>query len=472
MVVITIKKHEKEILQAQLDSEKAVLKELEKHYKQALTDIDEKLAALLGRQDADMQHVIFQVQYQKALKAQVEGILNQLHANEFETISEYLTACYEEGFLGTLYSLQKQGVPLAFPIDQRQVVEAVQTESKISEGLYTRLGKDVKKLKKDISSEITRGISSSMTYGEISRNLDSKAQIGMNRAMRITRTEGGRISNKAAMDTMQKAQKAGADVVKKWSSTLDGATRPSHSRLDGQIREVDKPFSNGLMYPSDPAGPASEIINCRCKAQEVARWALDADETKYLGDTDGMTDDQLRPLANKLNISVDELRKYKNQIIPVKASSYEDFRRQYNQIWNATTVPDKAKDFEEYKEKYKKAVDNKKESGIMKSFNIGKSIGSAAKNYPVRMPGSKQHVKIAEGQSIEGTVFAGFGTDKEIRDKRKIEAIYKLPASKLQKVSGKGFVIVDGKQRKAELHWYEADGEKADFKIKRFLDED
>lgn len=329
----TIKQHEKELLQRQLDSEKGVLRELERHYKKAIEDIDERIAVLLGRQDADLQHVIFQVEYQKQLKTQVQAILEQLQASEFDTISEYLSKCYEEGFVGSLYSIQKQGVPVVFPVDQRQVVEAVQLDSKISEGLYTRLGKDVKELKKTISSEITRGISTAMSYSEIARNVNNASQIGLNRAKRIARTEGGRIQNKAAMDTMRKARAIGADVVKRWSAALDARTRDSHARIDGEVKEVEEKFSNGLMYPKDPSGGASEVVNCRCKVQEIARWALDDEETKHLGNTDDMTDEQLEPIANKLNISVDELRGYSGQIIPVKAKNYDDFKRQYDKIW-------------------------------------------------------------------------------------------------------------------------------------------
>jgi len=61
---------------------------------------------------------------------------------------------------------------------------------------------------------------------------------------------------------------------------------------------------------------------------------LDEDETKYLGKIDDMKDDELQPMADKLHISVSELRSYSGQIIPVKAKSYEDFKRQYNQIWH------------------------------------------------------------------------------------------------------------------------------------------
>lgn len=330
----TIKKYEKEILQSQLNDEKAVLKQLEQNYQQAIKDIDEKVAALLGRADADMQHVIYQVEYQRQLKTQVQSILEQLQANEFETISEYLTQCYEEGFMGSLYSMQQQGVPLAFPINQKQIVMAIQTDSKISEGLYTRLGKDIGELKKNISSEIARGISTSASYAQIAKNLDRQAQIGLNRAMRITRTEGGRIQNKAAMDTMVKAKEMGADVVKRWSAALDARTRDSHARIDGEVKEIEEKFSNGLMYPKDPSGSASEVVNCRCKVQERARWALSANQTKMLGDVSKMSDEQKEAIASKLGIPVKDLDKYSGQIVPINAKNYADFKKQYKGIWN------------------------------------------------------------------------------------------------------------------------------------------
>ena len=67
---------------------------------------------------------------------------------------------------------------------------------------------------------------------------------------------------------------AGADVVKQWDATLDGLTRESHVAVDGEIRELDEPFSNGLMFPGDPSGGAAEVINCRCAYLQRARWAV------------------------------------------------------------------------------------------------------------------------------------------------------------------------------------------------------
>lgn len=127
--------------------------------------------------------------------------------------------------------------------------------------------------------------------------------------------------------------------------------------------------------------------------------------------------------------------------------------------------------FSTFLKNYTKAIDNNSKYGIIKSFEIGRSVGAATKNYPVKMPDSKQHVKLAEDQKVEGTAFAGKGTKKEIRDKFRLESFYKIPADEWQKVSGVGYVMVDGKPRKAELHWYEADGEIVEMKVKRFYEE-
>ena len=109
--------------------------------------------------------------------------------------------------------------------------------------------------------------------------------------------------------------------------------------------------------------------------------------------------------------------------------------------------------------------------GIIKALDVGKSVGAAAKRYSVRMPNSRDHARLASGKSIHGVTFAGKGTKSEIRERFRLEVDYKRPADSFEKVSGKGYVIVDGKERHAELHWYESNNEIFEIKVKRFLDE-
>lgn len=273
-------KHEKELLQAQLDKEKAILEELEQEYEAALEQIEEKIAVL--QSDKLTQSRIYQLQYQQALKAQTEAILEKFHADEYTTIQQYLSDSYSDGFIGTMYSLHKQGVPIILPIDKKAAVKAILTDSKIKGTLYAALGIGVKAMKKSIRQEITRGIASGLSYSEMVRNLRNATKAPMANARTIVRTEAGRIQESACMDAMVEAKKKGADILKQWCAVLDSHTRHSHQKVDGELREVNKKFSNGLLYPKDPGGSAGEVINCRCTTQQRARWALDEDELERL----------------------------------------------------------------------------------------------------------------------------------------------------------------------------------------------
>lgn len=236
-----------------------------------------------------LQSKVYQKQYQQALQKQVDGILGTMQEEAFTTVSDYLDKCYEDGFIGTMYDLQGQGIPLIMPLDQEAMVRAVQLDSKISGGLYKRMGEDVATLKKHITNEISRGISTGMSYQQIAQQLSFK-MVGtgyktggaLARAMTIARTEGHRIQVQGGMDACYKAKEKGADVVKQWDSTLDAKTRDSHVSVDGEVRELDDKFSNGLMFPGDPAGGAAQVVNCRCALLQRARWAMDEDELKTL----------------------------------------------------------------------------------------------------------------------------------------------------------------------------------------------
>ena len=316
-------REQKEVQQTFLDSEKAVLKRLEANYKEALTDINAKIASLQSRDDADLQHVIYQVEYQKALKVQVQTVLDQLHNNNFETVSEYLTESYEEGFVGTMYDLQGQGIPLVFPIDQKQVTIAIQHETKLSEDLYTRLGKDTKLLSKQIATEISRGIVNAAMYSEIARNIAAYAGISKNKAMRIARTEAHRIQCKATADAQWKAKEKGADVVKQWDASLDDKTRDTHRQLDGQIRELDEVFEvqgKKAMMPGGFGDPA-EDCNCRCALLQRARWALGNDYTKWSPDAPVLISDDGT-----------------TQFVKVDAKSFTEFKGIYKDIAGQMTM--------------------------------------------------------------------------------------------------------------------------------------
>lgn len=329
-------KYEREVARSQLESERKVLEELEKIYSQAAADITKRLEITNGKIEimlseidkADektlsvLQSQIYQRDFQKNIKKQLDFILESLNDNQYPKIYDYLKKSYDNGFIGTLYSLNMSGIPVNIPIDPVIVARAIHIESKLSKKLYESLGEDVEILKKRVTNSISRGIASGMHYSEISLNIANNSKSGVNNAMRIVRTEGGRIYSNTAIECGKAAkEKTGADLIKQWDSTLDGSTREHHRQLDGQVRELEEDFEVGNRKTSAPLhfGIPGEDINCRCISLIKPRWDVDSRFTKRDNETG-------------------ELMEFAD-----------------------------IKSYEEFKKKYWKVVDNSSRSGIIKS---------------------------------------------------------------------------------------------------------
>ncbi len=87
------------------------------------------------------------------------------------------------------------------------------------------------------------------------------------RAARIARTEMIGASNAAIEAQAQDMADSGETVYRQWWATRDQRTRPAHRVAHGQTVPYGSPFRVGgadMRFPGDPAGPASQVINCRC----------------------------------------------------------------------------------------------------------------------------------------------------------------------------------------------------------------
>lgn len=321
-----------------LKREDDAIRALERQYRHALHSINEKIR--LYQADEQTISRVHHLNFQKQLKSQIEAELEKLHSGAYTTIQQYLDDTYTDSYIGNMYDLAGQGVPVIAPIDKNAATKAVTTDSKLSTDLYNSLGVDLRTLKKSVRNEITRGISSGMVYSDIARNIAGATAIPLNRAKTIVRTEGHRIQEASRHDACIAAKAKGAEIVRQWEAKLDNKTRLTHRQLDGQIVEVDQPFTvNGkeAMYPGDFGDPA-EDCNCRCMALPRARKAL-------------MNPDELKRMQERA----------------------------------AFFGLDKTQDFEGFKEKYMKAAEtlkNQGESGIIKTDKqFGKKIGKHAVDY-------------------------------------------------------------------------------------------
>jgi len=385
-------KRQKEVLEVCLEDEKEVLGQLKANYTDALADIKLKIKNL--QSNPLTQSKIYQIEYQQSLEKQISGILDILNGNNFATISGYLEKSYSRGFIGNMYDLQGQGVPLTIPIDENQVVKCV---SRTADGykLSDKLGGNTEKLKKQVKAHIQRGIAAEKPYTEIARSISDEGEADINRSMRIVRTEGGRIQNAARLDAMNGAAKRGADVVKMWDSTLDGKTRSTHRELDGQIKELDEPFEVAGKKAPAPCnfGIAAEDCNCRCCVLQRARWAVDNPE----------------------------FQKYKMN--------------------NENGKIIECKDYKEFEEKYLKAVEKSDESDTIRAKSNKEPTENTSK------PSTKKVENTAEAvvdySSVGSRAFSEEAKQQMLRDERIISGnnyetaiLYKADGTKLKLKKG------------------------------------
>jgi HK97 family phage portal protein len=110
------------------------------------------------------------------------------------------------------------------------------------------------------------GIAKGESVEDLATRVEEVFSVERTRARRIARTEVAESFNGGRFATMKEA-----GVVRiEWLSARDDRVRDSHQEVDGEVIVLGDRFSNGLLYPLDPAGPPEEIVNCRCVSLPVA----------------------------------------------------------------------------------------------------------------------------------------------------------------------------------------------------------
>lgn len=314
-----------DIAKDQMKDEAYLVWQLEYMYKDALEDCKGTLQKLQNRiaNEGLTPSLMNQVNYQNAIKQQIEGIYNDMYGTCYNTVADYLKQQYEGGLLQSMYSLHSQGLNISVPIDQNEIALMSMRDTSDGMKLSTKLYQNTYKMANMARDEITRGLITQASYADIARNLEKRSQQSFNKTYRIARTEGHRANQQARMQAMGAAKEKGADVVKQWDSTLDGRTRETHRQLDGQVREIDGKFKVGTheaFYPGG-FGIPGEDIHCRCTVLERPRWALDDsdDVTKWDGENGEL-------LQSQAEI---DLWKDANEWTNEKGNKYNQFKKAY-----------------------------------------------------------------------------------------------------------------------------------------------
>jgi uncharacterized protein with gpF-like domain len=123
-----------------------------------------------------------------------------------------------------------------------------------------------------IVTQVRMGQTEGLGVAQIAKRIaDSIPGISKRRGALIARTETHGAANFGAQ---QAAAATGFKMQKEWVAAEDERTRPAHAEANGQVVDVNQPFTvDGelLMYPGDQAGSAGNTINCRCTLAYIAQ---------------------------------------------------------------------------------------------------------------------------------------------------------------------------------------------------------
>lgn len=192
-----------------------------------------------------------------------------------------ITQIYLEGALGAwVGSPATAGLPAATASTWSNIVNSLAADyARSASNRLVGVGDTVWK---DLSERAGRAIEQGLSTERLKEEIQQVTRFSEYRADTIARTEVG----KAFVAGDYAAAKALAEfgpVEKVWVAVMDERTRDTHAELHDTWVPFDEPFDVGgspMMMPLDDAGPAEEVVNCRCYIDEL-----------YPGDTrpDGST---------------------------------------------------------------------------------------------------------------------------------------------------------------------------------------
>ena len=131
--------------------------------------------------------------------------------------------------------------------------------------IIRKRGKKIVEIEETTRKKITAVLAKGVAEQDNLTGLQERVRAAFNatnaRAITIARTEVGGAMNEARNDQYVRE---GVEYHE-WVDSGDDHVRDSHKAVNSEVVKIGTPFSNGLLYPNDPAGPAEEVINCRCR---------------------------------------------------------------------------------------------------------------------------------------------------------------------------------------------------------------
>lgn len=257
--------------------------EIRKLYKELLKDTKQFVAEEYYKlaEDGKLTYEILRSHNENArFLDEVEQRLNGLSPKVSQSIQEIVEEMYALAYNGMVEAVQKakdtkelaetlSGLHGVMP----ETIKAAVENPIAGLTLKDTLEKNRKEIIWDIKRQIGVGLTNGDRYDTMAKRLAKSLDGDYKKAIRIVRTETGRVREAGHLESAKEINNAleqgvtDVRLVKTWRTMGDGKVRDTHGPMDGTTVAMDEAFTlpSGVKTQApQQSGVASEDINCRC----------------------------------------------------------------------------------------------------------------------------------------------------------------------------------------------------------------
>lgn len=231
----------------------------------------------------------------KALKRALTQDLTAADKMAMAYVNQVPAGVYAEGMNFATYEIEHGAkANTSFTLyNKNTVMELVANEPNLLPQAAFDKAKDTAWNSRHVTAAVTQAVLQGQTVPQLAASIAGIAAMDQRAAMKAARTAITSAHSLGKLKGYERAAGMGIDVEKQWLAALDSRTRGSHRHLDGETVKLDEEFSNGLKYPGDTDGPASEVYNCRCTLVPVI-GDVEYDEVERANKLGGMSYEEWR----------------------------------------------------------------------------------------------------------------------------------------------------------------------------------
>lgn len=275
----------------------------------------------------------------KALKKALAQDLTATDKMAIAYVNQVPAGVYAEGMNFATYEIEHGAkVDTSFTLyNKNTVMELVANEPDLLPQAAFDKAKDAAWNSRHVISAVTQAVLQGQTVPQLAASIAGIAAMNQRAATRAARTAITSAHSLGKLKSYEHAADMGIDVKKQWLASLDMRTRGSHRQLDGETVALDAEFSNGLKYPGDPNGPASEVYNCRCTLVSVIN-GMEYDKVKRANKLGDMSYEEWKAekltKEQKVAKALDDQLKDVDNEIDVLKELMKSSDKKYSSIWN------------------------------------------------------------------------------------------------------------------------------------------